>query len=149
MNTRLMVLALLLLVVPARIGAAQSNKLGSAHGKQVFVIDQDHREWQGRLLETTKTSITIEGSDGIRRFMLAEVVRVDADGDRVRDGFIKGAIFGGVMAAIFAAPYTGPRVIAQGALAYALIGGALDAMNHSKQTVYRGAAPQLSYSVKW
>ncbi len=149
MKTRLIVLAIVLLIVPARVNAAEANKLPSAQGKPVFVIDQDLREWQGRLLETTKTSITIEGSDGIRRFMLEDVVRVDADGDRVRDGFIKGAIFGGVMAATFAAPYAGPRVIAQGALVYALVGGALDAMNHSKQTVFRGAAPQLSYTVKW
>jgi hypothetical protein len=149
METRLIALALALVVLPASLASAQSNKLGSAEGKQVFVIDQDHREWQGRLLEATKTSIAIESSDGVRRFVLDEVVRVDADGDGVRDGLVKGAVFGAVVAAIFGARYAGPQVILQGAFAYGLVGVTLDALNHSKQTVYRGAAPQLSYSVKW
>jgi hypothetical protein len=149
MKTRLAALALVLLVVPVNVEAAGSNKLRSVGGKQVFVIDRDHVEWQGRLLESTDTSITIETSDGVRRFLLKDVVRVDADGDRVRDGIIKGAIFGGAVAGIFVAPYAGAHVIPQAAFAYALMGGALDAMNHSKQTVYRGASPQLAFKVSW
>ena len=149
MKTRLAAFALVLLILPVNVEATDSNKLRSVGGKQVFVIDRDHLEWQGKLLETTDTSITIETSDGVRRFLLKDLVRVDADGDRVRDGIIKGAIFGGVIAGIFVAPYGGAQVIPQAAFAYALIGGALDAMNHSKQTVYRGAAPQVAFKVSW
>lgn len=136
------------LAIPATAVADQSYKLKSAKGELVFVIDEDSREWQGKLLSVSADALTIEDSNGVREFPLTKVRRIDAEGDSVRDGAIKGAIFGGVLGVFYAAAYKDARPILGGALVYGLIGTGIDALNRSKQTVYRGPA-KLAVTIKW
>ena len=139
-------LALLLLPTPVR--AQPLSRLASAEGRPVFVIDVDSREWQGRLLKATKDMLIIESEAGTREFQLTNVKRVDADGDRIRDGAIKGALFGLMLGAL-SSGHGGGRIIAGGTVLYGLIGAGIDALNQSKHTVYNGPAPQASVTLKW
>lgn len=145
-TTILIILAFLSL--PATVAADQDPKLKGAKGELVFVIDEDSREWQGKLLSVSADALTIEDSSGVREFPLTKVRRIDAEGDSIRDGAIKGAIFGGVLGVFYAAAYKDGRAILGGAMTYGLIGAGIDALNRSKQTVYRGPA-KLAVTIKW
>ncbi|MDQ3441110.1 MAG: hypothetical protein M3478_12255 [Planctomycetota bacterium] len=149
MRTLLMIAAIV--AVPVWANAqdnVQDNPSGnhrglrSARGFLVAVIDADSHEWQGRLLDVGGNDITVELDALPRRFELTTVKRVDAHGDRVWDGAVKGAIFGGLMGA-FA---LGGRAAASGAVVYGLLGLGVDALNTCHHTVYR--APAVSASVK-
>jgi hypothetical protein len=152
MKRLLVVFSLLVVPLPAAAQARSIDGLGSVEGQHVFVIDSDSREWQGKLIKVSADSLEIDGESGVRRFELGRVRRVDSDGDSVHDGLIKGAIFGGLMAAIFSpSNYRGQAMIG-GAVAYGLIGLGMDALNSSKHTVYRGAAApaaQVAMKVSW
>jgi len=116
--------------------------LRSARGSFVAVIDSDSREWQGKLLAVEKSSLIVELDALPRRFELANVKRVDAHGDRVWDGALKGALIGGVLAGVT----LGGRAAFGSAIVYGLIGVGVDALNRCNHTVYR--APAVSASVK-
>jgi hypothetical protein len=116
--------------------------LRSARGYFVAVIDGESREWQGRLLAIDTDSFTVEVDARPRRFELTNVKRVDAHGDRIWDGAVKGALFGGIMAGIVG----GGRMAIGSAVLYGLIGVGVDALNSCKHTVYR--APAVSASIK-
>jgi hypothetical protein len=134
--------------IPATAVADQSHKLKSAKGELVFLIDEDSREWVGKLLSVSDDALTIEDSNGVREFPLTKVKRIDAEGDGIRDGAIKGAIFGAVVGVFYAVAFDDARPILGGALTYGLIGAGIDAINRSKQTVYRGPA-KLAVTVRW
>jgi hypothetical protein len=147
MKSLLIIVPLVFVLWPA--AAEAQSRLRSAEGQQVFVIDADRREWQGKLLEVALDSMTIEGESGVRRFALAEVRRVDSDGDGVRDGFIKGALFG-LLPGLVATRATGNAGVAVASMAvYGVLGMGIDALNRCKQTVYRAPAPQLAVKVSW
>jgi hypothetical protein len=134
---------LAMLAFPLHAAAGQARALESARGHQVTLIDDDRREWQGRLLEVSRDAVTIEIESTARQFSLARVKRVDSDGDSVVDGAVKGALFGGIMALLFA---NDARAIVGGAMVYGLIGTGADALNRCRHTVYR--APAVTASVK-
>ena len=108
------------------------------------VIDGSSREWQGRLIDVAADVITVEIGSDARRFPLADVKRVDAHGDKVWDGALKGAVFGASLALITG---LGARFAGQAAISYALVGVTMDALNSCTHTVYR-AAP-VSVTVSW
>jgi len=122
--------------------ASSRRGLRSARGFLVAVIDADNREWQGRLIDVGMNGITVELEALPRTFEFARVKRVDAHGDRVWDGGLKGALFGGVIGGIV----LGGRAIAGSALIYGLMGLGLDALNNCNHTIYR--APAVSASIK-
>jgi hypothetical protein len=141
---RPLVIVLALFGLPSVV-FAQEQDLRSARGQHVAVIDQQNREWQGRLLEIAQDAIVVEVDSSARRFDLVAVKRVDAHGDRVVDGAIKGAIFG----AFISMAVMGPRY-APGAMAiYGLIGLGADAMNNCHHTVYRAPATKVSATISW
>jgi hypothetical protein len=145
MRMFLMVVAMVVMPVwaNAQDGVLDVNRgLRSARGYFVAVIDGDSREWQGKLLAIDTDSFTVEVEARPRRFELTNVKRVDAHGDRIWDGAVKGALFGGVMAGIVG----GGRMAIGSAVLYGLIGVGVDALNSCKHTVYR--APAVSASVK-
>ncbi|HUE86043.1 MAG TPA: hypothetical protein VMO26_08195 [Vicinamibacterales bacterium] len=141
----ILVATLLAVVVPSLASAQQTQALWSARGHHVAVIDADRREWQGRLLDIAGDAIVVEIDSAPQSFELSAVRRVDAHGDRILDGAIKGAIFGGVLGAIVA----GPRFAWQPALAYSLIGAGIDAMNRCYHTVYRAPATKAAVTISW
>jgi hypothetical protein len=132
-----------LLSVPAL--AQEPDKLRSARGHHVAVIDADTREWQGRLLEIARDAIVVEIDSTPRRFALSSVKRVDAHGDRVWDGALKGVIFGALMASVL----VGPRSAPGSAAIYGLIGLGADALNSCHHTVYRGPAQPAGVTISW
>jgi hypothetical protein len=149
MRTLLMIAAIVALPVAAHAqDDGQDNSSGnrrglrSARGFLVAVIDADSREWQGKLLDIGTNDITVELDALPRKFELTKVKRVDAHGDRVWDGGLKGAIFGGLIGAVT----LGGRAAAGSAVIYGLLGLGLDALNNCNHTVYR--APAVSASVK-
>lgn len=151
MKRLLLVATLVVMPFPASAQTAP-NKLDSAEGQLVFVVDSDSREWQGKLIKVSADALEIDGESGVRRFELSNVKRVDSDGDRVLDGLLKGAVFGALMGAVFSSnDYRGQAMVG-GAMVYGLIGLGVDALNSSKHTVYRGAAkpaPQIAMKVSW
>ena len=155
MRTPILLIALLSIPAVADAQGAQSTqhaqntqgswRLRGARGLHVAVIDGESREWQGRLLEVAKDAITLEIGADARRFDIANVKRVDAHGDKVWDGALKGAAFGAVMAVIVGVP----RFAGRAGLSYGLIGLGLDALNHCNHTIYRAPATTANVKVSW
>lgn len=136
------------LLLPATAVADQAPKLKSAEGDIVFVIDEQRREWVGRLLKVSADSLILEDNDGSHEFALAKIRRVDAENDSIRDGAIKGVIFGGVLGLLYAAAYDDARPLFTSVLVYGAIGAGIDALNRNKHTVYSGPA-RLAVTIKW
>lgn len=142
MKRVLLVLPALCLMAASNVDAGQGRGLSSALGHSVAVIDSSSREWQGRLLSASADAITVEIDSDVKQFPLSDVKRVDAHGDSVKDGLIKGALFGLFVSAFghdarFAVTSVG---------VYSVIGVGLDAMNSCNHTVYR--APAKAVQVK-
>jgi hypothetical protein len=116
----------------------QTRALESAIGRAVFVIDADRREWQGRLRNVSADTLEVESDAGVRAFKVAEIRRVDADGDRVSDGALKGALFGLVVGLLTA--FEAPEYLVVTMASYGLLGLAIDAGCNSRHPVYHGAA---------
>ncbi len=150
MNRLIAIVALLLVAAPAWAQDDSTRKLRSSQGQLVFVIDDNSREWQGRLIRVTSDALEIEGESDVRSFALTGVRRVDSDGDGIRDGIIKGAVFGAILGAFTVGNGVGGEMIIGGAAVYGLVGLCLDAANNSKHTVYRGkVAPRMAFTLRW
>jgi len=139
---RVLLVLPLLLVMAATVEAGQNRALSSARGRSVAVIDAASREWQGRLLSVAADAITVEIDSDAKQFPLSEVKRVDAHGDSVTDGLIKGALFG-LLVSTFAHD---ARFTVTSVAVYSVIGVGLDALNSCNHTVYR--APARTVQVK-
>jgi hypothetical protein len=150
MKPLVFVLVLVVLTCAGR-AEAQSGKLKDSQGRLVFVIDEDRREWQGRLLKVSADALEVESDVGVRTFKLADIRRVDADSDSVRDGILKGAAFGLALGALTGGLQGGgARFLVGGTLTYGLIGLIIDASCQSRHTVYHSnASPQVSMKVSW
>ena len=148
MGALLVILPLILVAAPAHVKAGDARHLRASEGQEVFVIDSDQREWRGKLLEVATASVTIDQQTGPKRFPLDDIRRVDADGDRIRDGLLKGVAFGAFVGLI-TSQYMGASMIPRGMLVYGVIGAGLDALNRCKQTVYRAPAPQVTATLRW
>jgi hypothetical protein len=145
---RTSVLLAALFAVPSMVHAQGGNspwQLRNARGLHVAIIDVDSREWQGRLLDVAQDAITLEIGADARRFEMTSVKRVDAHGDKVWDGALKGAAFGALMAVLVGAP----RYAGQAGLTYAAIGLGLDALNHCNHTIYRAPATAAGVRITW
>jgi hypothetical protein len=133
-------LLLVVLGFPAFACAQDTAPLRRALGRHVAVIDQTNREWQGRLIDVAIDAVTLEVAGDARRLHLSDVKRVDAHGDRVIDGGIRGAVFGAALALLIREPrFAGPA-----ALSYGLIGLGLDALNDCTHTIYRSRASRAA-----
>lgn len=130
-------------VFAQEVGHGHTRGLSGSRGRMVALIDDERREWQGRLLEVAADAVTIELESQARQFPLPKVNRVDVDGDGVWDGAIKGALFGAFVGAVI---FSDGRTALGGGLTYGLIGMGIDALNSCRHTVYR--APAVSASVK-
>jgi hypothetical protein len=144
---RALAFVLLLMALPG-IALAQDppRKLRWARGYHVAIIDADRREWQGRLIEVAKDAIVVEVDSTARRFPLADVSRVDAHGDAVWDGAVRGAVIGGLLAAL---TIHDAQFAFQTALGWGVMGLGLDALNRCTHTVYRGPAKQAAVTISW
>jgi hypothetical protein len=101
------------------------------------MIDANRVEWQGRLLKVSAAAIEVESDNGVRVFKLAEVRRVDADGDGVWDGAMKGAVAGALLGLVATASAdAGLFPIATNTLTFGLIGLAIDGGCSSRHPVY-------------
>lgn len=145
MNRLVVFVPFVLLLLPTRADARQTISLEAVRGQHVFVFDSDRREWQGKLLIVAKDALTLELDSAPRVFPLSDVIRVDAEGDSVRDGTIKGAIFGALLGLLST---NDARGVVAGAAVYGVIGLGIDALNSNKATVYRAPATAL-VKVSW
>jgi hypothetical protein len=143
MKRLVMCLSAVSLMAAAAAEAGQGRGLSSARGHAVAVIDADSREWQGRLLSVAADAITVEIDSDTKQFPLASVKRVDAHGDSVKDGLIKGALFGLLVSSFV----QDARFTLTSVGVYSVIGVGLDALNSCNHTVYRGPAKGLQIKV--
>ena len=141
---RTLFIALVVMAAPALSQAQDDWHLRSAQGKQVTLVDATNREWRGRLLRVSAEDMTVDLGTSHRRFDFADVARVQAHGDKVWDGGLKGAIFGAAMAVVLGG---GARVAGKAAISYAFIGIGLDALSNCRHVVYPAPAPAPSASV--
>jgi hypothetical protein len=126
---------------------AQSRALKSSEGHTIFVIDENRQEWQGRLLRVSADALEVESDAGIRTFKLGQIRRVDADGDSVWDGALKGAATGATLGLLALAGKASGWVMISNAFSFGLLGLAIDAGCSSRHPVYHGpAVPRLGVS---
>jgi hypothetical protein len=142
--------ALLVLTTLASAAAQPSRGLLDAEGRMVSLIDQDRREWQGRLMKISADAVEIDGESGPRLFKLDQLHRIDADGDGIGDGFVKGALLGVVIGVLSmqGGGKPGPMILG-GAVIYGGLGTLMDAMNDCRHTVYRAPSKQVAWTVRW
>jgi len=140
----LLLLVPLTLLMPSRVEVGETRHLSDARGRHVYVIDQESREWQGRLLDVSPEAIVLDIQSTSRQFTLAQITRVDAKGDSIKDGVIKGALFGLLLGAVFG---QSSDAAARGSLTWAVLGMGLDALHSHKDVVYK--APGPSVTLKW
>jgi hypothetical protein len=141
---RMLIIVGSVLLVSSAAADAQPRELKGSQGRAVFVIDANRQEWQGRLLKVSAEALEVESDAGIRTFRLAEIRRVDADGDATTDGFLKGAAIGAGFGLLALANMPSGWVILSNALTFGLIGLAVDAGCTSRHPVYHGpAVPHL------
>jgi hypothetical protein len=81
-----------------------------------------------------------------RRFDIGDVARVQAHGDKVWNGGLKGAVFGAAMAVVLGSR---ARVVGESALVYALVDIGLDALNNCRRVVYTAPAPTARITLRW
>ena len=142
---RVFLVSIALVAGGASAWADEPNRLSSARGHFVAVIDGESREWQGRLLEIDAGSIVVEVDSSPRRFPLASVKRVDAHGDRVWDGAVRGAVIAGVLAGVVT---RSGQIALHNALVWGLLGTGIDALHNCTHTVYRAPAPALALGAR-
>jgi hypothetical protein len=141
MKRCVIVLAGLFIVGTATVGA-QERRLKSSEGRAVFVIDGNRQEWQGRLIRVSAEALEVESDAGIRSFKLAEIRRVDTDGDGVWDGAWKGVAVGaalGLLATL--ASEDASLALFPNMLSFGALGLAIDASCSSRHPVYQAPAP--------
>ena len=136
--TRFIIAICSLMVVGTATASAQGRALESAQGRTVFVIDEDRREWQGRLVRVSPEALDLESDAGIRRFVLADVRRVDADGDGLRDGFLKGFAIGSLLSIGYLLDSEVKWATLASGLVYGLIGAGIDAGCSGRHPVFHG-----------
>lgn len=137
--SRMLIVAGMVLVFGASADA-QPRELKGSQGRAVFVIDANRQEWQGRLLHVSAEALEVESDAGIRTFNLAEIRRVDADGDGVWDGAWKGAAIGAALGLIPVAYGATGWAVASNAFWTGLLGLAIDGGCSSRHPVYHGPA---------
>jgi hypothetical protein len=134
-----------MLLTSAAVVSAQPRALAAAQGRMVFVIDEDRREWQGRLTHVSADALEVESDAGVRTFKLAEVRRVDADGDGIGDGFLKGFAIGSLLSLGYWLSSEARWATLGTGLVYGLIGAGIDAGCSGRHPVFHGAgAPRLA-----
>lgn len=68
----------------------------------VYVLDRTGEETKGRLVSLTGSAVVLQIDSTTRTFNLTDVVRVDRQGDSLKNGAIIGAVIGGVAGIITA-----------------------------------------------
>lgn len=63
----------------------------------VYVLDRTGEETKGRLVSLTGSSVVLQTDSTTQTFNLSDIVRIDRQGDSLKNGAIIGAVFGGVM----------------------------------------------------
>jgi hypothetical protein len=63
----------------------------------VYVLDRTGEETKGRLVSLTGSAVVLQMNSTTRTFNLSDIVRIDRQGDSLKNGAIIGAVFGGVM----------------------------------------------------
>jgi hypothetical protein len=141
------VFVLACMLIGTATATAQERSLKSSEGRAVFVIDDNRQEWQGRLVKVSAEALEVESDAGVRTFKLAEIRRVDADGDRVWDGALKASAAGAFLGMLAVAGGGPAWAIATNALSFGVLGLAIDGACSSRHPVYHApAAPSAATS---
>ncbi len=146
-------LVFVILRAPAENGGAPMDfaRLAEAIGEHIAVTGPEGVVREGLLTAATADVITMKFAAAPMTFPKSEVVSADRLRDRTRDGFIKGAAFGGIMALIVSTGYrTGVGTWISSMATYGAIGWFIDAANTNRQTIYRApVAPALKMSFRF
>ncbi|HEY3043379.1 MAG TPA: hypothetical protein VGJ39_05115 [Vicinamibacterales bacterium] len=141
--------------VPA---SAQSPEVTLTGLFPVYVLDRTGEETKGKLVSLTGSAVVLQMDSTTRTFNLTDVVRIDRQGDSMKNGAIIGAVIGGVTGALTAggladcpgahSPCTGARVagffIATGV--WTAIGVGIDALIPGRTLLWKPSSPQASRS---
>lgn len=68
----------------------------------VYILDRTGEETKGKLVSLTGSAVVLQMDSTTRTFNLADVVRIDRQGDSLKNGAIIGAVIGGVAGMITA-----------------------------------------------
>src|SRR4249919_3584906 len=83
--------------------SAQSPEVALAGLFPVYVLDRTGEETRGKLVSLTGSAVVLQMDSATRTFNLTDVVRVDRQGDSLKNGAIIGAVFGGAVGILTAA----------------------------------------------
>ncbi len=145
------------LLMPSTSATAQPVTTFEDLGLRVDLGDRAHislpggGRFSGRVVDLTRDAIEIESSAGRRRFVAAEVGRVEVSGDSLRNGAViglaSGALFGGLFASGFSDHPSAGDVMVGAAIFGGIgagIGLGIDALIRGNRLVYRAAPPRAS-----
>ena len=62
----------------------------------VYVLDRTGEETKGRLVSLTGSAVVLQMNSTTQTFNLSDIVRIDRQGDSLKNGAIIGAVFGGL-----------------------------------------------------
>ena len=129
-----------IVIVALGATAAHAESPGVPHLQPVYVAVQDSPvELRGRVIDLSRDRLALL-IDGSRRDLpLDRVVRIQVDGDPVRDGAIIGAIIGGALSLAAlrrAGASTAIAFTTMNVAVWAALGTAIDAMIPGRRTVY-------------
>ncbi len=97
------ILAALVAVSFSTPASAQSPDVALTGLFPVYVLDRTGEETKGRLVSLTGSAVVLQMDSATRSFNLTDVVRVDRQGDSLKNGAVIGAVIGGVVGILTAA----------------------------------------------
>ena len=151
MRTAILILALVLTnyaSAEAQQPLSSTADLGSrlSSGDTIFVTDGVGRETRGVFAKVSDSGLTLLEAGVLRDIPSTDIREIARQGDSVKNGFLIGAVFGGVVTGISSVscsefdPYCNPAIlIPTGVLTYGGIGALVDHFIKGRTVVFRVA----------
>ena len=138
---------------PSAQALADFSRFSKAVGKPIALIDQEGAVREGMLASAAADSVTVAFAGGRRTFSQASIASAERLTDGVRDGIIKGALFGAVVGVFAAQGHDSQGSAVGGWFAsvaiYGAIGAAIDASQTHRQPIYRAPAAAMKVSLRF
>lgn len=140
----LIIIALAPTPQPSDAALADFSRFSKALGQNVTLVDREGTVREGLVSSSTADSVTLAFGAGERIFARADVIKAERSRDGVKDGIIKGALFGGIVGVFAAQGYRSQNEAIAGwfgsVAIYSGIGWAMDASQKHPETIYRNAS---------
>jgi hypothetical protein len=148
----MIIVALVPMPGPSEQALADFSRFSKAVGAPIALIDREGTVREGILSAAAADSVTVAFGGGERVFSRAAVASGERLRDGLKDGFIKGALFGAVVGIFAAQGYDSEGGAVAGwfgsVAIYGLIGTAIDASQKHREPIYRAPAA-LTVSVRF